>query len=346
MQNGVAEPQTDQQVNQTDNQQAEQQAPPQQLSIQDYYASLDEYGNPTNLNESSEPDGETPANQDSPTESEDSDRPLTYSDLENFFAQQQELKADPNLARDAELARKIYENPQALEAVKNALQEKEEESSFQEEPYPDIPKAPIKPAGFNAADAAENPDGPSARYLNEFQTYQEEMIQWNAEVAATTAVNQKRQREHDQRIRAEEAKRQAELYHKQQQEQTQKQQILEAHNTLKQNYQMSDENASGFLNEYLSGTIINDVDFIVQAWLAKKGNPQNQPAQAAPPAPQVEPQPTSNVRPQHSPAATATGGIPANPANSPNNAPVPKSDVDIVANHLLLQKRARDARLF
>jgi len=87
-------------------------------------------------------------------------------------AKLQELKAV------APIAEFLRDNPQALDSIENFAKGKspaQQEVSFQK------PEPPKRPSNFSFLDAEENPDGPSGRYLQEREAYQDKLLDFYAQ---------------------------------------------------------------------------------------------------------------------------------------------------------------------
>lgn len=61
-----------------------------------------------------------------------------------------------------------------------AQQQQAQQAQEQTQQFPDAPEKPQMPAGFNRAEAHEDPNSVSAQYLNELESWRDDTIQYNA----------------------------------------------------------------------------------------------------------------------------------------------------------------------
>lgn len=74
---------------------------------------------------------------------------------------------------------------QTVEVLQDALRSQGQvdaepvDTEPQPEPFRDAPEKPQRPAGFNRADAIDDPSSPSAQYMDQMDSYRDEMDAWN-----------------------------------------------------------------------------------------------------------------------------------------------------------------------
>lgn len=303
---------------------------------------------------------EAPDTEGDPSQEEvDPNAPITYDQLQQYIGQQQQQQQDPNLQRDAEIARHIYNDPELLEIIKNHQQQKSEPQRAQVEKYPAPPTPPAKPAGYSRAKALEDPSGIHGQYMDAQDQYLADHAEWQTQFAIAQATNQENFIGHQEEKEQKLAEEQKAAYQQQQQIEQQKQQIRDAHHTLvsTDRYQMNEEMATAFLSDLLKGNLENDLDLMVMAWHLKQRQGGQMPSNGVQTKQSLQDlqqkanqqynnnvQPT-NRQPVRSPAGSGSGG--GLPANQDTNAESSTPDPMLaMGEYLLKEKRRQDRRLY
>lgn len=295
----------------------------------------------------------------------DANAPITYDQVQQMIGQQQaqQQPVDPSLQQHAEFGKQILENPVYRDALLEIIQN--EQNPQEERPeikaYDAPPKPPVKPVGFKMAKAMEDPDSIHARYLDEFQNFQEEKAAWETKALSTNIINSEKSRAYQEEKYN---KQQEELQRQQQEEEQylqQEQAVQAAYQELTSApYNYTDAEAKAFISDVVSGNFQQDPAIFAQVWLmqhrskngqqiAGQNNLQTKQSlqdlqQKANQQYNNNVQPT-NREPVRSPAGSGSGG--GLPANQNTNAePSPPNPMLAMGEYLLKEKRRQDRRLY
>ena len=140
------------------------------------------------------------------------------------------------------------------------------------EEFPPAPPRPNRPRGFNRDEAMTDPNSESARYVEDLDTWRDNMTEYTAlKSQYDVAVMQEQlDNERNHRKKVEDAQRQ---------EYQQQQQRAEIGQQVMQQYGLSEPEAVDFINEMSSNESLN-MDNLVQLWRIKRGG--GQPANSNP----------------------------------------------------------------
>ena len=160
---------------------------------------------------------------------------------------------------------------------KPAESQPEEISSEPEiEPFRDAPQKPNKPAGFNRAEAIDDPNSASAQYLDAMDAYRDEMDIYNADKLEyeSNLINIERE------ALIEEQKRQKEAFEAEQRNQEQVNNITQQ---LRSQYNANDDEVNDFIQKMSDPESLN-IDNLWRLYQMDKGKVPEQPV--AQPSPQ------------------------------------------------------------
>ena len=160
---------------------------------------------------------------------------------------------------------------------KPAESQPEEISSEPEiEPFRDAPQKPNKPAGFNRAEAIDDPNSASAQYLDAMDSYRDEMDIYNADKLEyeSNLINIERE------ALIEEQKRQKDAFEAEQRNQEQVNNITQQ---LKSQYNANDDEVNDFIQKMSDPESLN-IDNLWRLYQMDKGKVPEQPV--AQPSPQ------------------------------------------------------------
>tara|TARA_R100001082_G_C4364146_1_gene160944 strand:+ start:2694 stop:3632 length:939 start_codon:yes stop_codon:yes gene_type:complete len=152
----------------------------------------------------------------------------------------------------------------------------------QEEAFPDPPAKPDRPRSFSREEAYADPNSESARYLDEVESWRDDMVQYSSLKSDYVAAVQQEKYEEQERVRQDNIKR-AQAH---QQQNAQKNELADY---VKGNHGFNEQEAVDFVNTMSDPTSIN-VDNLVQLYRLKQGQPVNNtaPAQPSPEFQQVQ----------------------------------------------------------
>lgn len=160
---------------------------------------------------------------------------------------------------------------------KPAESQPEEISSEPEiEPFRDAPQKPSKPAGFNRAEAIDDPNSASAQYLDAMDSYRDEMDIYNADKLEyeSNLINIERE------ALIEEQKRQRDAFEAEQRNQEQVNNITQQ---LRSQYNANDDEVNDFIQKMSDPESLN-IDNLWRLYQMDKGKVPEQPV--AQPSPQ------------------------------------------------------------
>ena len=172
------------------------------------------------------------------------------------------------------------ENSQLKAQMQQMVQTQQvQQPPAQQEPqtqeFPPPPAKPKVPAGFNRAEAMEDPSSASAQYLNELDNWRDDIIQYNGLKSEYQTALLNEQFEKQEERRANEIKR-AQAY------QYQQQQVKEIRNRVQGEYGLNDQEAVDFIKT-MSNPESLTMDNLVQLYRMQKGS--GQPVQTQPTGP-------------------------------------------------------------
>ena len=198
----------------------------------------------------------------------------------------------------------IQKQNQELQAQMNAMQAMQQPAAEPVEEFPAPPERPTKPRGFNREEAHGDPSSESARYLDDYDEWRDNITEYNSlKQEYTTAQMQ-------ERLDAQEQQRQDEI--QRQQAYAQQQQQMQGVSThLQGHYGFNDGDAQEFIQQMSDPNSLS-LDNLVQLYRLQKG--QGQPDQNTGPSPEF--QQTQRAQQIPSPMGVQTGQGGGNDARS------------------------------
>ena len=196
-----------------------------------------------------------------------------------------------------------------------------EESVPEPEPFRDSPEKPQRPAGFNRAEAIDDPNSASAQYLDSMDRYRDEMDTWNRDRVEYESNLLRQERESLQ----EEQRRQQEAYEA---EQRNKEEMGNLTQQLKQQYGANDQEIAEFV-ETMSSPESLSVENLWKLHQMNKGQVPVQPV--AQPSPQFNQVQRAQSVPQ-----------PMGVQTSANMAQTSKSAEDIIMDDLISDYKSQN----
>lgn len=199
----------------------------------------------------------------------------TPQDNEEVRYQYWQSEADKAKNENEQLKKTVEILQQTIQ--KPAESQPEEISSEPEiEPFRDAPQKPSKPAGFNRAEAIDDPNSASAQYLDAMDSYRDEMDIYNADKLEyeSNLINIERE------ALIEEQKRQKEAFEAEQRNQEQVNNITQQ---LRSQYNANDDEVNDFIQKMSDPESLN-IDNLWRLYQMDKGKVPEQPV--AQPSPQ------------------------------------------------------------
>jgi len=199
----------------------------------------------------------------------------TPQDNEEVRYQYWQSEADKAKNENEQLKKTVEILQQTIQ--KPAGSQPEEISSEPEiEPFRDAPQRPNKPAGFNRAEAIDDPNSASAQYLDAIDSYRDEMDIYNADKLEyeSNLINIERE------ALIEEQKRQKEAFEAEQRNQ---EQVSNISQQLKSQYNANDDEVNDFIQKMSDPESLN-IDNLWRLYQMDKGKVPEQPV--AQPSPQ------------------------------------------------------------
>lgn len=199
----------------------------------------------------------------------------TPQDNEEVRYQYWQSEADKAKNENEQLKKTVEILQQTIQ--KPAESQPEEISSEPEiEPFRDAPQKPNKPAGFNRAEAIDDPNSASAQYLDAMDSYRDEMDIYNADKLEyeSNLINIERE------ALIEEQKRQKDAFEAEQRNQEQVNNITQQ---LRSQYNANDEEVNDFIQKMSDPESLN-IDNLWRLYQMDKGKVPEQPV--AQPSPQ------------------------------------------------------------
>ena len=199
----------------------------------------------------------------------------TPQDNEEVRYQYWQSEADKAKNENEQLKKTVEILQQTIQ--KPAESQPEEISSEPEiEPFRDAPQKPNKPAGFNRAEAIDDPNSASAQYLDAMDSYRDEMDIYNADKLEYEANLLHIERE----ALMEEQTRQKEAFES---EQRNKEQVNNITQQLRSQYNANDDEVNDFIQKMSDPESLN-IDNLWRLYQMDKGKVPEQPV--AQPSPQ------------------------------------------------------------
>tara|TARA_R110001583_G_scaffold38498_8_gene124419 strand:- start:18 stop:917 length:900 start_codon:yes stop_codon:yes gene_type:complete len=257
---------------------------PEQLSVEEaFFQSVENEGGNTEAPKQDTPQSEGLNVEE--TQAKNDDKRFEY------WQSQASLAANEN----AQLKAQMQNVAQGMAQQQQAQAQQAQEETQQ---FPDAPEKPQMPAGFNRAEANEDPSSVSAQYLNNLENWRDDSIQYNAlKSEYQTALVQ-------ERLEAEQAQRvqniqRAQAYN------TQKQQLNGVYQEVQGKHGLTPEEASEFM-QTMSNPQSLTIDNLVQVYRMQKGSGQ-QPQTQVP----AQPSDTFNQQARAQQVPSPMGVIPA-----------------------------------
>jgi len=199
----------------------------------------------------------------------------TPQDNEEVRYQYWQSEADKAKNENEQLKKTVEILQQTIQ--KPAESQPEEISSEPEiEPFRDAPQRPNKPAGFNRAEAIDDPNSASAQYLDAIDSYRDEMDIYNADKLEyeSNLINIERE------ALIEEQKRQKDAFEAEQRNQ---EQVSNISQQLKSQYNANDDEVNDFIQKMSDPESLN-INNLWRLYQMDKGKVPEQPV--AQPSPQ------------------------------------------------------------
>jgi len=199
----------------------------------------------------------------------------TPQDNEEVRYQYWQSEADKAKNENEQLKKTVEILQQTIQ--KPAESQPEEISSEPEiEPFRDAPQRPNKPAGFNRAEAIDDPNSASAQYLDAMDSYRDEMDIYNVDKLEyeSNLINIERE------ALIEEQKRQKDAFEAEQRNQ---EQVSNISQQLKSQYNANDDEVNDFIQKMSDPESLN-IDNLWRLYQMDKGKVPEQPV--AQPSPQ------------------------------------------------------------
>ena len=198
-----------------------------------------------------------------PTEQATEEALTIDNDVKRYQYWQSE--ADKARNENAQLAQRL----EALETQANQPQPDDMEPIEEELSFPEPPAKPGKPSGYNRADALDDPNSDSARYLDSVDKWRDDMDEYNRlhQQYTQAVMVEERQRMQEEQKEIQKAQAEKEVY---------QDNIRNMSSHLKQQYQASDEEIQSFVQVMDDPKNIT-VDNLFQLYRMQNGTQQAQP---------------------------------------------------------------------
>ena len=220
------------------------------------------------------------------------------------------------LKQTVEILQDTLKNPNLSQAEVQS-----EELEPEPEPFRDSPEKPQRPAGFNRAEAIDDPNSASAQYLDSIDQYRDSMDTWNSERVEHEANLLRQERE----SMMESQRKQQEAYEA---EQSNAEQMSTISNQLKQNYNANDDEIQDFVQKMSSPESLS----VENLWKLYKMEQGQVPAQQV-----SQPSPTFN-QVQRAQSVPQPMGV----QSSANMAQNSKSAEDIIMDDLITDFKSKN----
>lgn len=250
--------------------------------------------------ETTEPQEQAPAVAENPEPAPIQEQAQEYSaknDEKRFeYWQSQTAQRDNQLAE-------IQQQNEQLQSQMQAMQVPQPEAEPVEE-FPEPPERPQKPRGYSREEAYSDPTSDSARYLDDYEEWRDNMSEY-ATLKQEYTVTQMQEK-----FDAQEKSRQDEIQ-RQQAHAAQQQQMADVNTHLQGHYGFNDSDAQEFIQQMSDPNSLS-LDNLVQLYRLQKG--QGQPQANAGPSPEF--QQTQRAQQIPSPMGVQTGQGGGNDARS------------------------------
>ena len=198
----------------------------------------------------------------------------------------------------------IQKQNQELQAQMKAMQAMQQPTAEPVEEFPSPPERPKKPRTFNREEAYSDPNSESARYLDEYEEWRDDMTEYSGLKQEHTVAQMQEKLDVQEKARQDDIQRQ-QAYAAQQQQM----QGVSTH--LQGHYGFNDGEAQEFITQMSDPNSLS-LDNLVQLYRLQKG--QGQPDQNAGPSPEF--QQTQRAQQIPSPMGVQTGQGGGNDARS------------------------------
>jgi len=170
-------------------------------------------------------------------------------------------EADKTKNENTQLKQQLTMIQSQAQAVQQAQQAPAQQQESEEFPPP--PQKPGRPSGFNRAEAMEDSSSPSARYLDEVETWRDDMTEYTTLKNEYNTALVKERLDKEQHMRVENVKRA-------QAQQQANQQIHGIYQEVQSSHGLNEQEAKQFINDMSKPDSLN-VDNLVELWRIKQG---------------------------------------------------------------------------
>ena len=184
------------------------------------------------------------------------------NDAKRFEFWQSQANKEAN--ENANLRQQVQQMQGALQQANTQAPVQQQEQNVEQ--FPEPPVKPEAPAGFSRAEAMEDPNSASARYLNDTEAWRDQMIQYNAYKSEYQTALISEQLEHERAQRVQEIQRNEAIA-------AQRQQLNGVYNQVQGQYGLSQEEAADFVNTMSTPDSLS-MDNLVSLYRLKKGTGQ------------------------------------------------------------------------
>ena len=227
---------------------------------------------------------------------------------EEYSAKNDEKRFEYWQSQAAKAQNQVAHQQQQLEQMQQAQAPQQQPAQQQVERFPEPPGKPEKPRGFSREEAYSDPNSDSARYVDDYESWRDDMGEYNSlRNEYNVAVMQ-------DKFDAREQERHANIQ-RQQAYQAEQQQLRGVNDHLTGHYGMEAGEAQEFI-QTMSDPNSLSLDNLVQLYRLQKG--QGQPNQNAGPSPEF--QQTQRAQQIPSPMGVQTGQGDGNNAKSEGDA--------------------------
>ena len=265
---------------------------------QDKGSLIDDFFRANKMEQSSEANAE-PSPVEVPTEQATEEESPIDNDVKRYQYWQSE--ADKARNENAQLAQRL----EALEAQASQSQPDDMEPIEEELTFPDPPAKPGKPAGYNRADALDDPSSDSAKYLDAVDKWRDDMDEYNRLHQQYTQAVMVEERQKIQEEQREALRIQAER-------ETYNNNMAQMKQHLQNNYQASDDEIAKFV-EVMDDPKNITVDNLFQLYRMQNGNVGTQPMT------QTAPNESFAQRKRAQSVPTPMGVVPGQSSSQPNS---------------------------
>ena len=236
--------------------------------------------------------------------SEDVSTPTQPTIENNDERRYQYWQSEADKVKNENEALKSQLQTQAMQAQAVQAQQAQQapaQNEQQAEAFPPPPNRPGKPAGYDRADAYNDPTSPSARYLDEVDAWRDNMTEYTQIKSDydTSVVQEKMQHQETQRV---------ENIKRAQAQQQMNQQVNGIYNQVQGEYGLNADEAKSFVNQMSKPDSLS-MDNLVELWRMKSGSGAQVNTQPA------QPSPTFNQQARAQQVASPMGVLPAQQSN-------------------------------